>query len=102
MKTSMIVALVLLCAACTPPAAPPSAPSEPVVSAPGGPDEATAQDACGASGYAAMVGTNIAATTFPTGVRVVAPDTMVTEDFRPDRLNVLVDAQGVITGFRCY
>lgn len=34
-------------------------------------------------------------------VRVIPPDTMVTADFREDRLNLDVDANQVITGVRC-
>lgn len=35
------------------------------------------------------------------GVRVIAPGMAVTMDFRPDRLNLEVDAQRVITTVRC-
>ncbi len=59
------------------------------------------QDACGAQAHAGMVGAPIAAATFPQGVRVLTPDTIMTQEFIATRLNVLVDAQGVITGFRC-
>lgn len=67
-------------------------------------EDATAQDACGAAQYSALVGTNIAAATFPadSGIRVIRPGDMVTEDFRPDRLNINVDADGVITSLECY
>ena len=34
-------------------------------------------------------------------VRVLQPDSMVTMDYRPDRLNIDVDAKGIITGLRC-
>ncbi len=34
-------------------------------------------------------------------VRVIPPDTMVTMEFNPVRLNVDVDANGVITNLRC-
>jgi hypothetical protein len=100
----MSAAAMLALAACGQAEAPPPAPEPevPVVAAPTNAEEATAQDTCGASGYAAMVGTQIAAATFPEGVRTIAPDTVVTQDFRADRLNVLVDANGVITGFQCY
>ena len=33
--------------------------------------------------------------------RLVAPGMAVTQDYRPNRLNVLLDRQGRITGFRC-
>ncbi|MGQ0533803.1 MAG: I78 family peptidase inhibitor [Caulobacteraceae bacterium] len=66
--------------------------------------EATAQDTCGASQYRAMIGSNLAAVTFPadSGIRIIQPDTPVTQDFSPQRLNVIVDANGVITSLECY
>ena len=33
--------------------------------------------------------------------RIVGPDTMVTQDYRPDRLNIDFDGQQIITRFRC-
>lgn len=74
----------------------------PAPAAPTNAAEATAQDTCGASQYASMVGQNMAAVTVPAGTRTIGPDTAVTEDFRPDRLNMIVDAQGVIQRFECY
>ena len=35
-------------------------------------------------------------------IRVVMPDSAVTQDFRADRLNVIVDASGNITALECY
>ena len=34
-------------------------------------------------------------------VRYLRPNTQMTMDFRPDRLNIAIDANDVITGFRC-
>lgn len=90
------------CGQSTEPAPVAPEPETPVVAAPTNAEEATAQDTCGAAQYAAMVGTSIAAATFPEGVRTIMPDSVVTQDFRADRLNVIVDANGVITGFQCY
>jgi hypothetical protein len=66
--------------------------------------EATAQDTCGASQYRALIGTNIAAATFPADsrIRIIQPGTPVTQDFSPQRLNVIADASGVITSLECY
>ncbi len=66
--------------------------------------EATAQDTCGASQYSAMIGTNVAATTFPSAanIRIVMPNQPVTQDFSAQRLNVVTDANGVITSLECY
>ena len=80
------------------------APDTPVVAAPTNAAEATAQDTCGAAQYRAMVGSQLAAVTFPAdaGIRIIQPDTVVTQDFRADRINVIVDAGGVITSVECY
>ncbi len=88
----LLAALALLASACAP---------QPAAS-PGTRAEADAADACGAHAMGGMVGVSIAAATFPAGTRVIGPGVIVTEDFRPDRLNVLVDANGNITGFGCY
>jgi hypothetical protein len=99
-------ALTLLAAACAPPtedkAEEPA--QEPVAAAPQTREEATAQDACGAAQYRAMIGTPIAAASFPAtpSIRVIMPDSVVTQDFRADRLNVIVDASGNITALECY
>lgn len=62
------------------------------------------QNACGAAGLQALVGQDmsaLAAMTFPAGTRIIEPGTAVTEDYRPDRLNIDVDAGGTITGVWC-
>ncbi len=67
-------------------------------------EEATAQDTCGASQYRALIGSNFAAVTLPadSNVRIIQPDSVVTQDFRADRANIIVDANGIITGVECY
>ena len=84
-----------LLAACAAPPAPPADTSTPRV-----PDTG---DACGASGYAGLVGRPLAAVTLPAdlGARIVAPDTVVTMDIRPDRLNIATDAGGIVTRVYC-
>lgn len=61
-------------------------------------------DACGAAQYAALVGQPITAAGVPAegpNVRYIRPNSQVTMDFRADRLNIDIDANDVITGFRC-
>jgi hypothetical protein len=109
MIRASVFALALFAAACTPPATE-DQPQQPTTETPAQEAqampqtaaEATAQDTCGARAYAQFVGQNIAAVTAPAGVRTIAPDTIVTQDFRPDRLNIIVDAQGVIQRLECY
>lgn len=57
---------------------------------------------CGANQHTARIGTAIADWTPPSGARVIRPGTPVTRDFRRERLNVIVDAEGRITSLECY
>ncbi|MES2816951.1 MAG: I78 family peptidase inhibitor [Pseudomonadota bacterium] len=62
------------------------------------------ENACGAAGMQDLVGRDdavLAAMTFPQGTRLIYPGTPVTEDYRPDRLNIDIDPSGTITGVWC-
>jgi hypothetical protein len=95
MKTALLP-LILMLAACAelqvaePPAQRPALPPP-------------AEDTCGAGAYAALIGRQ--ATTLETvllmrQVRLIRPDTMVTMDFRPERINFEIDENERI--FRIY
>ena len=61
-------------------------------------------DECGALQHQAMIGKPITEPGVPAegpNVRYIRPNTQVTMDFRADRLNIDIDAGGMITGFRC-
>ena len=62
-----------------------------------------AADACGAAGYQSLVGAPLAAVTLPADLndRVIRPGEAVTLDFRPDRLNLELDADGTIVRVYC-
>lgn len=70
---------------------------------------ATMEPNCGADQLGAYIGSKatddvIAAIRTWRGehpIRVLKPDSMVTMDYRPDRLNIDVDGNGTIKGFRC-
>ncbi len=67
--------------------------------------EATAQDTCGASAHAALIGTAASAidlAMLPAGTRIVTPETMVTQDFVPTRLNVTTGTDGNVASLNCY
>lgn len=75
------------------------------VEAPRNAHEATVADACGASRFRALLGaraSEIDPATLPSSARIVGPRTVVTDDFVPERLNILVDADGRVTSMRCY
>lgn len=72
--------------------------------APATPAPADPADECGAAALQYLVGqpqSALAAMTFPDSTRFIGPDTMVTLDFRPDRLNIAFDAAGIITSVTC-
>ena len=60
-------------------------------------------DTCGAEDYAGLEGKMLAAVTLPAdlGARITGPDRMVTQDYRPDRLNIWVNEAGVIERLYC-
>lgn len=112
---ALIAALAL--AACSPskPAeAPAAAPAAPAAAAPApsdpppvtaaNPAPNTAEDACNKAAYAAIIGTTEKDPSVPPAgpnVRHIHPGDQVTMDFRAGRLNIDIDAKGVITALRC-
>jgi hypothetical protein len=70
----------------------------------GVPEPDAAADTCGATRFAYLVGQPMAVvdrTTFPSGTRIILPDTAVTMDFREERLNVLIDGNAVVERVYC-
>lgn len=66
-------------------------------------DVAPDPDICGAKGYEGLIGSNVAAVSFPADLlhRIIPPDGVVTMDFVPERLNIRVDESGIIERFDC-
>ena len=60
-------------------------------------------DACGASDRQEFVGKPVSEALLPFGtlLRVIGPNEAVTQDFRPERLNVQVDTVGKIERIWC-
>lgn len=91
MKPTLIFALLtpFLMAGCVPPEQP----------------EVGETDACGASAMQYLVGQSqdvLAAMTFMQGkLRVIEPGMPITRDLRPDRLNLDVNENGIITRVWC-
>ncbi|MEL7461339.1 MAG: I78 family peptidase inhibitor [Pseudomonadota bacterium] len=66
--------------------------------------DAPPDDSCGAPVLSHLVGQDmsaLAAMTFPDTTRFIAPDTAITMDFSPTRLNFDLDDAGVITRVWC-
>lgn len=59
---------------------------------------------CDATPWQALVGQNrsvLGGMTVPAGTRIIEPNTMVTMDHNPSRLNIEIDARNRITTARC-
>ena len=62
------------------------------------------EDACGASGYAGLIGQSknvLAAMTFPAPMRVIEPGSAITMDYNAERLNIDLDESGNIARVWC-
>lgn len=66
-------------------------------------EPAEAAGECPAADYASLVGTNMAAVTLPADLkrRMIGPDTIVTMDYKPERLNIYTDEDGVVERVAC-
>jgi hypothetical protein len=65
---------------------------------------ANSEDLCGASGFQGLVGQTgeiARMLELDQTVRIIPPDSAVTMDFRPDRINFELDAEGRIAAVRC-
>lgn len=63
-----------------------------------------AMDACGAANLQNLRGkplSTLNSMQFSQPLRIILPGQMVTQDYRPERLNVEIDAQSVIVRVRC-
>ena len=62
-----------------------------------------APDTCGASGLERLIGTEIGKTDLSdhSALRIIPPGSAVTMDYNADRLNVEIDAAGIITRLSC-
>lgn len=77
-----------------------------VVVPPGG---ASTADTCNIAFYSGAIGKPVTDPAVPPGgldwtigaVRIIEPDDKVTMDFDEERLNIDVDAAGIVTGMRC-
>ncbi|SES05004.1 Peptidase inhibitor I78 family protein [Tranquillimonas rosea] len=60
-------------------------------------------ETCREGAYDGLVGRPLAAVTLPQSLdtRVIRPNEMVTQDYRPDRLNLELDGEGTIIRAYC-
>ena len=62
-------------------------------------------DTCGVAQHTDLIGepaAQIDRASLPPRTRFIDPDTLVTQDFVTTRLNVMIDAEGVVTELRCF
>lgn len=108
MRKLLMTACVLALAACgqtTAPTTSEAPAAETPAAAPTNAAEATAQDTCGAAAHQALIGTPASAidlSAFPAGTRIITPETMVTQDFVPTRLNITTGTDGNVASLNCY
>lgn len=107
MRMILIALAAMTAAACTPTTPPeePATPQTPAASAPQTAAEATAQDVCGASRFQHLIGTpasEIDQASLPEGARIITPETMITQDFRPERLNIITGTDGRVSSLSCF
>jgi hypothetical protein len=72
--------------------------------APSEPHRDDGSSPCGAEGMGYLIGQDIRGVdteSLAERVRVISPGDMVTMDHRPDRLNIDLDASGIIVALRC-
>lgn len=66
--------------------------------------EEPAVSTCGAGAMQGQIGKDrsiLAAMSFPAGTRIIEPGMMITEDYRPERLNIDLDDKGLIARVWC-
>lgn len=104
MTRPLLLSVLLLAAGCASPAPPSNAPP-PVQPAPPVSGAAECSNAALAQFVGQKIGQELGARMLRTSgarvIRWVAPGMMVTMDFRPDRLTVNYDAQGLVTTINC-
>lgn len=68
-------------------------------------DEATRADTCGAARFRNLIGEEAATiepASLPERTRIITPDMMVTQDFSPTRLNIILGTDGRVGSLRCF
>ena len=66
-------------------------------------DDMPQPDSCNAAAYQALIGTAADTADFSghKSVRIIPPNSAITMDYNPERLNVVTDAAGIIQKLSC-
>lgn len=99
MKRLALLSLSFLAAACVQ-----EGPRLPPIGIAADSSSAVAEDTCDASRFTYLVGlpqTSLEDVVLPDGTRVIPPGSIVTNDFRPDRLNIVIDGNAEVERVYC-
>ncbi|MDE2487887.1 MAG: peptidase inhibitor I78 [Alphaproteobacteria bacterium] len=105
--TAVTSLLALVAASCAPAPLASPRPPEPLAAtpAPAPPAATPARDSCGAAGLQDLIGrprTEIPVPVYPDRERVACTTCPITQDYRPDRLDIFFDERtGIIRQIRC-
>jgi hypothetical protein len=106
MRLALIVlATVAMLAGCTTLDQPETPPPPASAGAPQTAEEATQEDTCGMAAFRHLIGTPASAidrASLPPRTRIITPDSMVTQDFAPGRLNIFTGTDGKVSSLRCF
>jgi len=106
-RFGVMIAALLLVSACASMPETPEDPDEPnIVDRTGDvtPPDTIDVPMCAADQYQMLVGQPIGEVhtdSLPQPLRVYGPDQMVTMDYRPDRMNIVLDADDIVVEVRC-
>ena len=96
---------LLVIAACASVSEPPMAEDPPIIDRTGGVATGEADvPQCAAEAYQVLVGQPIGeidTDSLPVPLRIYGPDQMITMDYRPDRMNIVLDADDIVVEVRC-
>ena len=109
LRASARMALLLTGAACALTGCTSTATGETVAQGPAMPEDPSMEPVCGDQMLGSYIGrkaddammTRLRDWRGDKAIRVLAPGSVATMDYRPDRLNVMVDKDNIVTGFKC-
>jgi PBP1b-binding outer membrane lipoprotein LpoB len=98
-RFALVAALAFLAGCCCTPKPAADVAPPPVAAQPSSPDT------CGMARFQNLIGQPSSAidrAALPPGTRILEPDSIVTQDFRQDRLNIFTGTDGRVSSMRCF
>jgi hypothetical protein len=103
MRQALAILLAVVALGCAP--GPRPSPEAPPPEAPSPAPAAEGEDTCGLARYRHLLGkheSEISPSDLPPRARIICPQCMVTQDYRPDRLNLFTNTEGRVSSMRCF